>query len=349
MRLLSVTARGVAWGHLNGLRDRLESRFADGEFRVQWRRKKDGDETVALSGRKPLDDVLLDEIAECLTDFIVCDLEPVLLRDALRSERGGSVDAFNVETVMAFCKRALDRLRPGRREEIGRVARTYLGEERKMQMEGFLVFRLRDYMTDVFTAVLNGWEHYQAYKMYHDFITALKLIMFLRPPRTPLVHLFRLENGEFVLVDKKGAPIKPKAGRPALSVVRAVDAGGDAGGRPEAKPSGGVGQDDSDEEDLRFVGVQDRLVSTLMEVSPEKIRIHVPKPDWSKPELVFWDEDSSDETLLRTIHHVFGSRVEWCGGCPLDNTPFSGIISESGSPDGAPRKAKKRGRGRGST
>ena len=77
----------------------------------------------------------------------------------------------------------------------------YIKSNKSLVLEGFVNFRLQNYIKNLDYIIDIAVNKYITDKEYNEFVNMLKLYISITPPKTPLVHLVYL-SGESILLDK---------------------------------------------------------------------------------------------------------------------------------------------------
>jgi len=189
-------------------------------------------------------------LANALSDVIVNGWEPAILAKILREHYG----CFNEDERATIMGYARERLSPGgnhfkrrisRKGHILRRLTEYLQRNDQVVVEGFLAFRLKDYMQELEDAVDQAVDDFVLEREYCEFIDLLKIFAHSQEPKIEEVHVLFTSSGAFHLLDAQGYPLDHDY----LDdfVVDMVDSG---------------------------VDYQDLLISALITLSPEHIVVH---------------------------------------------------------------------------
>ena len=152
----------------------------------------------------------------------------------------------------------------------------YLLRHDTLVLDGFVRFRLKDYVEELAIAVDRAVDEFLLEREYREFIGLLRYFVNSRADRPPLAECFVAADGTFTLEDEAGGAL----------CARGLD-GKEAG----AGPAG--------------VAPEDLLVSALITVAPWRVRLHLPAgygPGFS-PE------------AMGSLREVFAGAVEVCLGC----------------------------------
>ncbi len=137
-----------------------------------------------------------------------------------------------------------------RREEITRQTIRYFNKNQDLNVEGFVRFRLKDYIDELKLAVELAVDDFIIEKEYNEFIDLLKYFVDIQEPRIKQANVTQTKNGSFKILDKLGNVINNEY----LEGYLAEMFDGE-------------------------VEYEDLLVSALINVAAEKIVLHFKKPD----------------------------------------------------------------------
>ncbi|MFW6282137.1 MAG: sporulation protein YtxC [bacterium] len=137
-----------------------------------------------------------------------------------------------------------------RREEIIRQILKYFNKNKSINLEGFVRFRLKDYIDEMKIAVERSVDDLIIEKEYNEFIDLLKYFVELQEPRVLMVNVIQKDNGSFKILDSKGQVINNEYLEGYLSEIF--------------------------EEEVEY---EDLLISALINVAPERIVLHFNNQD----------------------------------------------------------------------
>lgn len=148
-----------------------------------------------------------EQVAEIVATFIVERWEKDLLESLLASEYEG----LDEEATEEICRRAraiLDQgessclqVQQGRGESIyGRVLE-YFQENNWLNIDGFVRFRLPDYLMELDQALEEAVDEYLMEKEYDEFVRLLRYFVEAQEPRVEKVHVILSPGGGFQLYD----------------------------------------------------------------------------------------------------------------------------------------------------
>ncbi|MGM0411068.1 MAG: sporulation protein YtxC [Bacillota bacterium] len=129
----------------------------------------------------------------------------------------------------------------------------YLDNNNNFNLEGFVRFRLKEYMYNIHLAIKQAVDNMIIEKEYEEFIELLEYFVSLQDIKIPLVHLYKKEDGSYKLVDKNGKIIKNNLVKSYIKELL--------------------------EEEISY---EDILISSLINLSPGKIIIHFDNKELSK-------------------------------------------------------------------
>lgn len=154
------------------------------------------------------------------------------------------------------------------KELLSKRLNRFLEHSPLLNPEGFLRFRMEDYCRELEHTVDKAAEDYLMEREYREFIGMLHSLVQIQPSLLDCVNLKMTDSGEYGLYDKEFQAV----------VLEDLKHSFDALSR------------------------EDRLLSHLITLSPEKIRIH------KKQEI-------TNKELINTILNVFQEKVTFCKGC----------------------------------
>lgn len=193
-------------------------------------------------------------VANALSDIIVEKWEEALIRKIIR----GTYRYFSreeQETIVKYSGRNLagdgpeenrQRYKLNRKAQVLHRLRDYLDTANELIMEGFVTFRLRDYVEEVEDAVDRAVDDFLMEREYREFIRLLKYFVDVQEPRMDQVHVLIRPGGAFKLVDESGTAIQSEYLEE--FVVEMVE--GD-------------------------VNYDDLLISALITLAPQQVTLHV--------------------------------------------------------------------------
>ncbi|MDD2420780.1 MAG: putative sporulation protein YtxC [Heliobacteriaceae bacterium] len=192
--------------------------------------------------------------ARLVADWIVNVWEPDLLQKQLAAQHY-YFSAAEREGVVLKARQVLQQeekatkeylvYKLGRRQRITARLHEVFQAHRRLHVDGFIRFRLRDYLQRLAEAMDAAVEEYLLEKEYNEFIRLLRYFLEIQEAKLPMVHVILQTSGNFRLLDAREQPVSNDL----------VD---------------GVNKDMGDQD----VSYEDLLISTLVTVAPEKVVLH---------------------------------------------------------------------------
>ena len=149
-------------------------------------------------------------LTDILTNTIMLYYEPLLIRKLLNYHYFYFED-FEKKIIEQSCYEYIileeNKTIKYRKDEIWTSLLQYINENKYMILDGFVTFRLENYIKTLEEIVDFSVQQYVVEKEYNDFINLLRLYIDSKPPEASLVHLI-YTNGETILLDKNKKTIK---------------------------------------------------------------------------------------------------------------------------------------------
>lgn len=149
-------------------------------------------------------------IANVVSDLILNNWERVLLLDIIRQ----NYYYFTADEQQMIFQIALKHLNHGqetddetfveylsRKSQILQKLLEYLQSNDRLIIEGFIKFRLKDYLQELYSITDKAVDEYMMEKEYKEFIRLLKYFVEIQDPRLELVHVLLQPSGCFKLLD----------------------------------------------------------------------------------------------------------------------------------------------------
>lgn len=199
-------------------------------------------------------------LAAALSDLIVEKWEEDLIRRIIRShyyyfsrdeqDRICTCAGKNLAGAGGDERTLHDKLH--RKSRILHRLRDYLDSSTELVVEGFLHFRLRDYLEELEDAVDRAVDDFLMEREQREFIRLLKYFVETQEPRVDEVHVLIRAGGSFQLVDATGSTLRSEALEEFL--VDVVDS---------------------------EVNQEDLLISALITLAPRRVTVHrSTQPRW---------------------------------------------------------------------
>jgi len=155
-------------------------------------------------------------VAEALTYVITHHWEKALIRRLVR-ESYRHFGQEEMDTVCTFVSqfidgRTLEGSHPNACSErrariLGRLLE-YLERNDEVVLDGFVRFRLRDYLEELEDAVDRAVDEYLMEREYREFIRLLRYFVEMQESRVEEVHVLVASNGVYRLVDRENQPLQ---------------------------------------------------------------------------------------------------------------------------------------------
>lgn len=228
------------------------------EDSIQVSREQAGQYHEFVVRGKPHDHVV-NTVAEAAAAYIVEVFEKEIVR-GLIAEECATDNPVELQQIEAYCWHNSDPLqevitsdntgKENRKKLIVEEIKQYLDDQRLMNLEGLVRFRLHPYMEQLHEIVEYAIDEYTADKQYEEFISLLKYFVYIQEAKIPAAHLIHRGGQDFTLLDEKMEPIETK--QLDQFVVEMID---------------------------KEMNVEDMIVSTLISVSPQNVFIHTRHPE----------------------------------------------------------------------
>lgn len=151
-----------------------------------------------------------------LADFIIEFEELNLIRKLVRSEYNYK-DTEEMNMIEGYCRQFLfsaddsglnmEEVKRFRREMIYTELEKYLLENNQIHLDGFITFRLSDYMGELREVIDYAVDEYQLDKQYQEFISLLQYFVYIQEVKVPSVHLLHEGGNDFNMLNSQLQPI----------------------------------------------------------------------------------------------------------------------------------------------
>ncbi|MBP2002183.1 putative sporulation protein YtxC [Paenibacillus shirakamiensis] len=213
----------------------------------------EGDETSYGFAKRSI--ATREKVSHALAEYVIEEKEVDIIK-RLISKEYDVADTIKRTSIENTCIRLLSSEEEGsenRQRRVKQLAsqfRNFIEEYAIIHVEGFLSFRMKEYLDKIRETIDFAVEEYILDKQYEEFITLLQYFVHFQETQIPIVHLMHKGGGEFTIIDDMGTPID--ASRVEGVIARMTD------------------------HDLEL---EDVIVSSLITLSPKKIVIHTRDPD----------------------------------------------------------------------
>lgn len=148
--------------------------------------------------------VFLSHLSTIITDCIITFYEPILIRRTINYNYF-YFDNSEKKEIEQICYNSIECDNENnfkyRKEEIWPSVLKYISNNKSMILDGFVNFRLEDYMYTIEEIVDYSVNKYIVEKEYNEFISLLRLYITSKESQSDLIHLI-YTNGESLLLDK---------------------------------------------------------------------------------------------------------------------------------------------------
>lgn len=144
------------------------------------------------------------DLCHVLAEGIVTDYQPELMRKIVNKRYFYFTDAEKAEILFVSENyRKNDVWKKMVKEQLERFLQT----NRFLHLEGFVNFRMREYLCELEHAADQAAEDYLIGREYQEFINLLIDLTEIQPCLTKLVHLKKSDTGEYVICDEQYRPV----------------------------------------------------------------------------------------------------------------------------------------------
>ncbi|WP_025025413.1 putative sporulation protein YtxC [Caldalkalibacillus mannanilyticus] len=195
-----------------------------------------------------------------MSEFIVEHVEEEVVRQKIEYDFCFE-DPVQIENIYRYCNFFLfleedheTRNEPKiveRKCKVFKRAYEYLEEERDVDLEGFIRFRLKEYYEELDEVIEYAVDEYILDKEYQEFIQLLRYFISKQESKVPFLHVYHRGGHQFLLFDGGGKRI-------AESEVESY----------------------MTEWSEHSIGNDDIIVSTLITMNPRQLHIHTEEPEF---------------------------------------------------------------------
>lgn len=179
------------------------------------------------------------ELAGALAEHIIQEMEPDYMQRLVRQNYGYFTTEERDQIVMQA------RGEPAAKAGLADRLDDYLAVHSVLNLDGFVTFRLRDYLVDLEDRVDQAVDEFLIDREYREFVRLLRYFVDAQQSRTPLVHVILQEDGQFELLDPDSRPLQSDI----IQEFRLET--------PDAE-----------------LNLEDLLVSSLITAAPERVVLH---------------------------------------------------------------------------
>lgn len=193
-------------------------------------------------------------IANAISDIIIDIMENKILKRCIdtnyyyfNDEERGRILAFACKSLGSDSDQSRDECiyRLSRKARVLQKVLDYLDMNNNIIIEGFIRFRMKDYVTELEDAIDRAVEEYLMEREYNEFIKLLRYFVEIQEPKVDTVNVLKNPDNSYRLLDGQGRPVNNEI------------------------------LDDLAEEVLENnINYDDLLVSSLITIAPTRIIIH---------------------------------------------------------------------------
>lgn len=208
-------------GHVELLKSRLNagSGFLAGGLKIDCAEEKHGNFTFfgcrldifpASAEGKKQGETFRYYLADVVADVIINRWERELIREIIRNNFG-YFNEEEQEQILCLAEKALNNFeenrgailfyRLKRKKQVMERLQEYLLQNNHLVIEGFIRFRLKDYLQELQQAVEKAVDEYLLEWEYKEFIRLLRYFVDLQRPRVAQVHVILKNSGYFKIMD----------------------------------------------------------------------------------------------------------------------------------------------------
>ncbi|MNH89364.1 YtxC-like family protein [compost metagenome] len=213
----------------------------------------EGDETVYSFAKRSIS--IREKLSYALAEYVITEKEADIVR-RLVSREYDFTDAEDQVVIVESCLHLLSPEVEGvevRNRRCGQLAvhiRNYLEENTELNLDGFIAFRMKEYMDQIRETLEYVVDEYLLDKQYEEFIGLLKYFVHFQETQIGVVHLMHTGGSEFTIYNEHMMPLE-------AAVVEGV-----------------VARIADNELEL-----EDVIVSSLISLSPGRIIVHTREPE----------------------------------------------------------------------
>jgi len=184
--------------------------------------------------------------ANVLADFLVDEWEQQVLKQMVAKDFGyfSSDEQRKILKLSDKILNGEDLYALSRKVKLRENIQDYLEQNRHINADGFLRFRMGAYLNDLRDSLSKAVDEYLVEKEYSEFIRLLRYFVEIQDPKLPLVHVIMRQNGTCQIYDENRKQLQHE-------YLENFEAGAD----PE-------------------VSYEDLLISALITLAPESIILH---------------------------------------------------------------------------
>ncbi len=223
-------------------------------------------------------------VASVVSDVILTKWESIIINDIIQNNYY-YFDEEEKRLILEYVQKYIRDNNPSgasgssrRRNQIYRRIKEYLANNDQLVVEGFIRFRLKEYISELREAIENAVDDFLMEKEYSEFIQLLRYFVEIQEPRIDLTHVVLKENGCFYLYDDKKDSINSDYLEDFL-----INLDGE-------------------------ISYEDLLISALISISPRKIVFHCQQDNFPDATI-----KTIKDVFVGRVEVCHG--CEWCKNC----------------------------------
>ncbi|PNQ86139.1 putative sporulation protein YtxC [Paenibacillus polymyxa] len=210
-------------------------------------------------------------MSSAIADYIIEVREWGIL-DHILNKACSLLEKEDVEQIRSMIRSLLNddgpRGRLKRHSKLTTLLEKDFKELRVINLEGLIQFRLHAYKKELEEIVDYAMEEFWADRQYEEFMGLLKYFVFFQESKVPLVHVLHQGGHDFIILDSAMVPIPTPDADDIIVEMPGIEL---------------------------EMEVEDRIVSTLISISPASIILHT---------------DDEHTPIVRTLLHIFEDKVK---------------------------------------
>jgi len=207
----------------------------------------------SVSGCEQIEPVFKDQIAGVVADLITSKWKDKLLKDIIRNNYY-YFDDEEKGTIYNYAQKKINYNEKSREKDrlwILRRLTEYLNFNSNLVIDGFIRFRLKEYVNDLYEVADQAVDDFLSEREYKEFIQLLRYFVEIQDPRAELVNVVIRPSGVFQLYDEVGRVINSDYLKDFMVEFA--------------------------ENEINY---EDLLISALITISPKKIMVHTGNGDF---------------------------------------------------------------------
>jgi putative sporulation protein YtxC len=196
-----------------------------------------------------------------LAEYIIEEIEEDCIEKIIKNDFGFVLQP-QIKAIYRYCYQYLfmdeekdmrDELKIVERKcKIFRKAYEYLEEKREFNLEGFIRFRLKEYIEELTEVIEYAIDEYIIDKEYKEFVQLLRYFISKQKAKLPFLHVYHIQDRQFALFDEAGEKVSDQDIEYYLKQWA-----------------------------VHTVSYEDIIVSTLITLAPKRMILHTDEPSYT--------------------------------------------------------------------